>query len=177
MFSSFLGSLGFTQNLADFFQCGCFGLAKPCAVDWTSQYTMVSHPAKEKVLRSVWRKATQTLWCVHFYVSTLWSAREVKIESSPKPRRKHRWFLKPLGKNRSSWERHYAFSGLARWTVPEQSWQTSKKKHLFFTRKCKFLALSLSFFFFFFFWREYSPIMEKMYFQILCWLFQNSTIL
>lgn len=46
-------NLGFTQNLADFFQCGCFGLAKPCAVDWTSQYTMVSHPAKEKVLRSV----------------------------------------------------------------------------------------------------------------------------
>uniref|UniRef100_A0A452V3X4 Palmitoyltransferase n=1 Tax=Ursus maritimus TaxID=29073 RepID=A0A452V3X4_URSMA len=52
-FSSFLGSLGFTQNLADFFQCGCFGLVRPCAVDWTSQYTMVFHPAKEKVLRSV----------------------------------------------------------------------------------------------------------------------------
>ncbi|XP_049569439.1 palmitoyltransferase ZDHHC13 [Orcinus orca] len=46
-------NLGFTQNLADFFQCGCFGLVKPCAVDWTSQYTMVFHPAKEKVLRSV----------------------------------------------------------------------------------------------------------------------------
>uniref|UniRef100_A0A3Q2GU35 Palmitoyltransferase n=1 Tax=Equus caballus TaxID=9796 RepID=A0A3Q2GU35_HORSE len=46
-------NLGFTQNLADFFQCGCFGLVKPCAVDWTSQYTMVLHPAKEKVLRSV----------------------------------------------------------------------------------------------------------------------------
>uniref|UniRef100_A0A452V3U8 Palmitoyltransferase n=1 Tax=Ursus maritimus TaxID=29073 RepID=A0A452V3U8_URSMA len=46
-------NLGFTQNLADFFQCGCFGLVRPCAVDWTSQYTMVFHPAKEKVLRSV----------------------------------------------------------------------------------------------------------------------------
>ncbi|EQB79114.1 palmitoyltransferase ZDHHC13 [Camelus ferus] len=46
-------NLGFTQNLADFFRCGCFGLVKPCAVDWTSQYTMVFHPAKEKVLRSV----------------------------------------------------------------------------------------------------------------------------
>ncbi|XP_023613919.1 palmitoyltransferase ZDHHC13 isoform X5 [Myotis lucifugus] len=46
-------NLGFTQNLADFFQCGCFGLVKPYAVDWTSQYTMVFHPAKEKVLRSV----------------------------------------------------------------------------------------------------------------------------
>lgn len=46
-------NLGFTQNLADFFQCGCFGLVKPCAIDWTSQYTMVLHPAKEKVLRSV----------------------------------------------------------------------------------------------------------------------------
>ncbi|XP_021119571.1 palmitoyltransferase ZDHHC13 isoform X3 [Heterocephalus glaber] len=46
-------NLGFKQNLADFFQCGCFGLVKPCMVDWTSQYTMVFHPAKEKVLRSV----------------------------------------------------------------------------------------------------------------------------
>ncbi|MBZ3869259.1 Palmitoyltransferase ZDHHC13 [Sciurus carolinensis] len=46
-------NLGFTQNLADFFQCDCFGLVKPCVVDWTSQYTMVFHPAKEKVLRSV----------------------------------------------------------------------------------------------------------------------------
>ncbi|XP_012874996.1 PREDICTED: palmitoyltransferase ZDHHC13 [Dipodomys ordii] len=46
-------NLGVTQNLADFFQCGCFGLVKPCVVDWTSQYTMVFHPAKEKVLRSV----------------------------------------------------------------------------------------------------------------------------
>ncbi|TKC39640.1 hypothetical protein EI555_007996 [Monodon monoceros] len=46
-------NLGFTQNLADFFQCGCFGLVKPCAVDWTSQHTVVFHPAKEKVLRSV----------------------------------------------------------------------------------------------------------------------------
>ncbi|XP_051707823.1 palmitoyltransferase ZDHHC13 isoform X2 [Oryctolagus cuniculus] len=46
-------NLGFAQNLADFFHCGCFGLVKPCAVDWTSQYTMVFHPAKEKVLRSV----------------------------------------------------------------------------------------------------------------------------
>ncbi|XP_027622643.1 palmitoyltransferase ZDHHC13 isoform X2 [Tupaia chinensis] len=46
-------NLGFTQNLADFFRCGCFGLVKPCVVDWTSQYTVVFHPAKEKVLRSV----------------------------------------------------------------------------------------------------------------------------
>lgn len=50
-------NLGFSQNLADFFHCGCFGLVKPYAVDWTSQYTMVFHPAREKVLRSVWRKA------------------------------------------------------------------------------------------------------------------------
>ncbi|XP_058519245.1 palmitoyltransferase ZDHHC13 [Ochotona princeps] len=46
-------NLGFTQNLADFFRCGCFGLVRPSVVDWTSQYTMVFHPAKEKVLRSV----------------------------------------------------------------------------------------------------------------------------
>ncbi|KAL0629210.1 Palmitoyltransferase ZDHHC13, partial [Plecturocebus cupreus] len=46
-------NLGFTQNLADFFQCSCFGLVKPCVVDWTSQYTMVFHPAREKFLRSV----------------------------------------------------------------------------------------------------------------------------
>ncbi|KAH0501404.1 Palmitoyltransferase ZDHHC13 [Microtus ochrogaster] len=51
--TSLFPSLGFTQNLADFFQCGCFGLVKPCMIDWTSQYTMVFHPAKEKVLRSV----------------------------------------------------------------------------------------------------------------------------
>uniref|UniRef100_F7DFK8 Palmitoyltransferase n=1 Tax=Ornithorhynchus anatinus TaxID=9258 RepID=F7DFK8_ORNAN len=44
---------GFTQNLADFFQCRCFGLFKPSAVDWTTQQTVLLHPAKEKVLRSV----------------------------------------------------------------------------------------------------------------------------
>lgn len=76
---SFLDSLGFTQNLADFFQCGCFGLVKPCIIDWTSQYTMVFHPAKEKVLRSVWRKAPQnTPWLVFVYVGAVRSESEVR---------------------------------------------------------------------------------------------------
>ncbi|KAI1232784.1 hypothetical protein IHE44_0006625 [Lamprotornis superbus] len=40
-------NLGCFQNLADFFQCSCFGMFKPNIIDWTKQYKLF-HPAKEK---------------------------------------------------------------------------------------------------------------------------------
>ncbi|XP_010294825.1 PREDICTED: palmitoyltransferase ZDHHC13 [Phaethon lepturus] len=45
-------NLGCFQNLADFFQCSCFGMFKPNVVDWTKQYN-VFHLAKEKNVHSV----------------------------------------------------------------------------------------------------------------------------
>ncbi|NXN42323.1 ZDH13 Palmitoyltransferase, partial [Rhinoptilus africanus] len=45
-------NLGCFQNLADFFQCGCFGMFKPNVVDWTKQYNLF-HLAKEKNIHSV----------------------------------------------------------------------------------------------------------------------------
>ncbi|KFM01528.1 Palmitoyltransferase ZDHHC13, partial [Aptenodytes forsteri] len=45
-------NLGCFQNLADFFQCGCFGMFKPNVVDWTKQYNLF-HLAKEKNVHSV----------------------------------------------------------------------------------------------------------------------------
>uniref|UniRef100_A0A663MFX5 Palmitoyltransferase n=1 Tax=Athene cunicularia TaxID=194338 RepID=A0A663MFX5_ATHCN len=45
-------NLGCFQNLADFFQCGCFGMFKPNVVDWTKQYNLF-HVAKEKNVHSV----------------------------------------------------------------------------------------------------------------------------
>ncbi|XP_075568760.1 palmitoyltransferase ZDHHC13 [Pelecanus crispus] len=45
-------NLGCFQNLADFFQCSCFGMFKPNVVDWTKQYNLL-HPAKEKNVHSV----------------------------------------------------------------------------------------------------------------------------
>ncbi|NXN06987.1 ZDH13 Palmitoyltransferase, partial [Indicator maculatus] len=45
-------NLGCFQNLADFFQCGCFGMFRPNAVDWTKQYNLF-HLAKEKNVHSV----------------------------------------------------------------------------------------------------------------------------
>ncbi|NXF94735.1 ZDH13 Palmitoyltransferase, partial [Eubucco bourcierii] len=45
-------NLGCFQNLADFFQCGCFGMFKPNAVDWTKQYNLFDL-AKEKNVHSV----------------------------------------------------------------------------------------------------------------------------
>ncbi|KAM6255993.1 palmitoyltransferase ZDHHC13 [Spheniscus humboldti] len=45
-------NLGCFQNLADFFQCGCFGMFKPNAVDWTKQYNLF-HLAREKNVHSV----------------------------------------------------------------------------------------------------------------------------
>ncbi|KFQ02214.1 Palmitoyltransferase ZDHHC13, partial [Leptosomus discolor] len=45
-------NLGCFQNLADFFQCSCFGLFKPNVVDWTKQYNLF-HLAKEKSVHSV----------------------------------------------------------------------------------------------------------------------------
>ncbi|XP_008947823.1 PREDICTED: palmitoyltransferase ZDHHC13 [Merops nubicus] len=45
-------NLGCFQNLADFFQCSCFGMFKPNAVDWTKQYNLF-HLAKEKSVHSV----------------------------------------------------------------------------------------------------------------------------
>ncbi|CAM4586266.1 unnamed protein product [Caretta caretta] len=44
---------GCFQNLADFFQCSCFGMFKPNIVDWTKQYTLTFHPAKGKNVHSV----------------------------------------------------------------------------------------------------------------------------
>ncbi|XP_010005724.1 PREDICTED: palmitoyltransferase ZDHHC13 [Chaetura pelagica] len=45
-------NLGCFQNLADFFQCSCFGMVKPNVVDWTRQYNLF-HLAKEKNVHSV----------------------------------------------------------------------------------------------------------------------------
>ncbi|XP_066407670.1 palmitoyltransferase ZDHHC13 isoform X3 [Molothrus aeneus] len=45
-------NLGCFQNLADFFQCSCFGMFKPNFIDWTKQYKLF-HPAKEKNVHSV----------------------------------------------------------------------------------------------------------------------------
>ncbi|XP_010141440.1 PREDICTED: palmitoyltransferase ZDHHC13 [Buceros rhinoceros silvestris] len=45
-------NLGCFQNLADFFQCRCFGMFKPNVVDWTKQYNLL-HLAKEKSVHSV----------------------------------------------------------------------------------------------------------------------------
>ncbi|XP_053924529.1 palmitoyltransferase ZDHHC13 [Cuculus canorus] len=45
-------NLGCFQNIADFFQCTCFGMFKPNAVDWTKQYNLL-HLAKEKNVHSV----------------------------------------------------------------------------------------------------------------------------
>nr|XP_041572390.1 palmitoyltransferase ZDHHC13 isoform X3 [Taeniopygia guttata] len=45
-------NLGCFQNLADFFQCSCFGMFKPNVVDWTKQYKLF-HLAKEKNVHSV----------------------------------------------------------------------------------------------------------------------------
>ncbi|KAF2979329.1 hypothetical protein EK904_012496, partial [Melospiza melodia maxima] len=44
-------NLGCFQNLADFFQCSCFGMFKPNLIDWTKQYKLF-HPAKEKNVHS-----------------------------------------------------------------------------------------------------------------------------
>ncbi|KAM9372813.1 palmitoyltransferase ZDHHC13 [Phaethornis superciliosus] len=45
-------NLGCFQNLADFFQCSCFGMFKPNVVDWTKQYNLF-HLTKEKNIHSV----------------------------------------------------------------------------------------------------------------------------
>uniref|UniRef100_A0A8C3JAK1 Palmitoyltransferase n=1 Tax=Calidris pygmaea TaxID=425635 RepID=A0A8C3JAK1_9CHAR len=45
-------NLGCFQNIADFFQCSCFGMFKPNVVDWTKQYNLF-HLAKEKNVHSV----------------------------------------------------------------------------------------------------------------------------
>lgn len=50
---SLIFSLGCFQNLADFFQCTCFGMFKPNVVDWTKQYKLF-HLVKEKNVHSVW---------------------------------------------------------------------------------------------------------------------------
>ncbi|NXH18475.1 ZDH13 Palmitoyltransferase, partial [Bucco capensis] len=45
-------NLGCFQNVADFFQCSCFGMFKPNVVDWTKQYNLF-HLAKEKNVHAV----------------------------------------------------------------------------------------------------------------------------
>ncbi|XP_018410557.1 PREDICTED: palmitoyltransferase ZDHHC13 [Nanorana parkeri] len=37
---------GCIQNLADFFQCQCFGMIKVTPVDWTKQFHSIFHPSK-----------------------------------------------------------------------------------------------------------------------------------
>ncbi|XP_053140533.1 palmitoyltransferase ZDHHC13 [Hemicordylus capensis] len=44
---------GCLQNLADFFQCSCFGLFKPSLVDWTKQYTLTFHSPTERNIHPV----------------------------------------------------------------------------------------------------------------------------
>lgn len=150
MFSSFLVSLGFTQNLADFFQCGCFGLLKPYAVDWTSQYTMIFHPAKEKILRSVWMNSRSklSLWCVCVYVHTLWCKSE-DLEFTEAIWWKQKLPIKAL----------YFF----RFSKSNLGWHLKKNKLLYF------LQMQVTFG-----GDNIHLIMDKMcYFQILYWLFQN----
>ncbi|XP_054027562.1 palmitoyltransferase ZDHHC13 [Dryobates pubescens] len=45
-------NLGCFQNLADFFQCSCFGMFRPNTVDWTKQYNLF-HLTKEKNVHPV----------------------------------------------------------------------------------------------------------------------------
>ncbi|XP_067318805.1 palmitoyltransferase ZDHHC13 [Anolis sagrei] len=44
---------GCLQNIADFFQCRCFGMFKPNIIDWTKQYTLRFHSLKEWNTHSV----------------------------------------------------------------------------------------------------------------------------
>ncbi|XP_007430547.1 palmitoyltransferase ZDHHC13 [Python bivittatus] len=44
---------GFLQNIADFFQCRCFGILKPSVIDWTKQYTLLFPLAKDRNIHPV----------------------------------------------------------------------------------------------------------------------------
>uniref|UniRef100_A0A8D0BJF8 Palmitoyltransferase n=1 Tax=Salvator merianae TaxID=96440 RepID=A0A8D0BJF8_SALMN len=44
---------GCCQNIADFFQCRCFGIFKPNVVDWTKQYTLTFHSVKGRNIHPV----------------------------------------------------------------------------------------------------------------------------
>ncbi|CAI5763560.1 palmitoyltransferase ZDHHC13 isoform X1 [Podarcis lilfordi] len=44
---------GCLQNLADFFQCRCFGMFKPNIIDWTKQYTLTFHSLKDRNVHAV----------------------------------------------------------------------------------------------------------------------------
>lgn len=44
---------GCLQNLADFFQCRCFGMFKPSTVDWTKQYTFSVQLMKDSNIHPV----------------------------------------------------------------------------------------------------------------------------
>uniref|UniRef100_A0A8D2Q536 Palmitoyltransferase n=1 Tax=Varanus komodoensis TaxID=61221 RepID=A0A8D2Q536_VARKO len=44
---------GCFQNLADFFQCRCFGMLKPNRIDWTKQYTLIFQSVKDRNVHSV----------------------------------------------------------------------------------------------------------------------------
>ncbi|KAL7992253.1 hypothetical protein Chor_016509, partial [Crotalus horridus] len=46
-------NLGFFQNIADFFQCRCFGILKPNMIDWTKQYTLIFNLAKDRHIHPV----------------------------------------------------------------------------------------------------------------------------
>lgn len=62
---SFFSSLGFFQNIADFFQCRCFGLLKPNIIDWTKQYTLMFNLAKDRHIHPVWRRKS-AIDCLEF---------------------------------------------------------------------------------------------------------------
>ncbi|XP_042324636.1 palmitoyltransferase ZDHHC13 isoform X2 [Sceloporus undulatus] len=44
---------GCLQNIADFFQCRCFGMFKPNVTDWSKQYTLRFHSLKDQSTHSV----------------------------------------------------------------------------------------------------------------------------
>ncbi|PIO13128.1 hypothetical protein AB205_0208230, partial [Aquarana catesbeiana] len=44
---------GCIQNIADFFQCRCFGLIKVTPVDWTKQFLGTFHPSKMRTPQPV----------------------------------------------------------------------------------------------------------------------------
>ncbi|XP_026520534.1 palmitoyltransferase ZDHHC13 [Notechis scutatus] len=46
-------NLGFFQNIADFFQCRCFGILKPTVIDWTKQYALMFNLAKDRHIHPV----------------------------------------------------------------------------------------------------------------------------
>ncbi|ETE67785.1 Palmitoyltransferase ZDHHC13 [Ophiophagus hannah] len=53
IYGTFICILGFFQNIADFFQCRCFGILKPNVIDWTKQYALMFNLAKDRHIHPV----------------------------------------------------------------------------------------------------------------------------